>query len=274
MALQFCANLNFLFPDLALLERFEAAAKAGFKGVELLSPYEVPAKAIREQLDGTGLKQVLFNTPAGDRAAGERGMACIPGRQIEFRESVQRALDYAATLDCTLIHLMAGVQPEGVPYDTAAALYAVNLAWAAEQARAAGVRLAIEAINHRDVPGYFLRTQEQAAALIGAIGLDRVGLQFDLYHCQTAQGDVTRRLEALMPLIAHMQVADVPGRNEPGTGEIGWAFLFGPYPGARIPRLDRLRIPAERRHRGRPVLASTLRGLGMKMRVATAIDRK
>ena len=226
MALQFCANLNFLFPDLPLLERFEAAAKAGFKGVELLSPYEVPAKAIRERLDGTGLKQVLFNTPAGDRAAGERGMACIPGREVEFRESVHRALDYAATLDCTLIHLMAGVQPEGVPYDTAAALYAVNLAWAAEQARAAGVRLAIEAINHRDVPGYFLRTQEQAAAVIGAIGLDRVGLQFDLYHCQTAQGDVTRRLEALMPLIAHMQVADVPGRNEPGTGEIGWAFLF------------------------------------------------
>lgn len=227
MALKFCANLNLLFTDLPLLDRFEAAADAGFKGVELLSPYEVPAKAIRERLDGAGLKQVLLNTHAGDRAGGERGMACIPGREAEFRETVRRALDYAATLDGKLIHLMAGVQPKDVPHDTAAALYAVNLAWAAELALAAGVRLAIEAINQRDVPGYFLRTQEQAAALVAAIGADRVGLQFDVYHCQTAQGDVTRRLETLMPLIAHLQVADVPGRHEPGTGEIGWEFLFG-----------------------------------------------
>lgn len=223
MALKFCANLSFLFADLPLLDRFEAAAAAGFKGVKLLSPYEIPAKAIRERLDGTGLKQVLFNTHAGDRAGGERGMACIPGREGELRETVRRALDYAATLDCGLIHLMAGVQPKDVPHDTAAALYAVHLAWAAELSQAAGVRLVIEAINQRDVPGYFLRTQEQAAA----IGADRVGLQFDIYHCQTAQGDVARRLETLMPLIAHMQVADVPGRHEPGTGEVGWEFLFG-----------------------------------------------
>ena len=227
MALRFCANLNFLFTDLPFLDRFEAAAKAGFKGVELLAPYEVPAEAIRERLNGAGLKQVLLNSPSGDRAAGERGMACVPGRGHEFRESVRRALDYAATLDGELIHLMAGVQPKEVPHDTAAALYAVHLAWAAELALAAGVRLVIEAINQHDVPGYFLRTQEQAAALVAATGADRVGLQFDIYHCQTAQGDVARRLEALMPLIAHMQVADVPGRNEPGTGEIGWDFLFG-----------------------------------------------
>ena len=227
MALQFCANLNFLFADLPLLDRFEAAAKAGFEGVELLAPYEVPAKAIRERLDGAGLRQVLFNSPSGDRAAGERGMACIPGRESEFRESVHRALDYATALDCKLIHLMAGVQPKDVPYDRAAALYTLHLAWAAEQAQAAGVRLVIEAINQHDIPGYFLRTQEQAAAIVCAIGADRVGLQFDIYHCQTAQGDVTRRLEALMPLIAHMQVADVPGRHEPGTGEVGWRFLFG-----------------------------------------------
>ena len=264
MELQLCANLNFLFPDLPLLERFEAAAKAGFKGVELLSPYEVPVKAIRERLDGTGLKQVLFNSPAGDRAAGERGMACIPGRDVEFRESVHRALDYAAALDCKLIHLMAGVQPEGVPYDTAAGLYAINLAWAAEEAQAAGVRLTIEAINHRDVAGYFLRTQEQATALIAAIGLERVGLQFDLYHCQTGQGDVTRRLEALMPLIAHMQVADVPGRKRARHGRDRLGVPIRTYPGARIRRMDRLRIPAERRHRGRPFLASALRSSGLE----------
>ncbi len=226
MALKLCANLAFLFTELPFLDRFEAAAKAGFAGVEMLSPYEFPANAIRERLDGAGLTQVLFNTYAGDRAGGERGMACIPGREAEFRDTVKRALDYAAVLDCKLVHLMAGVQPKDVAYDTAASLYAVQLAWAAEQAQAAGVRLAIEAINHHDVPGYFLRTQEQAAFIIAAIGADRVGLQFDIYHCQTAQGDVTRRLEAFMPIIAHMQVADVPGRHEPGTGEVGWEFLF------------------------------------------------
>jgi hydroxypyruvate isomerase len=227
MTLRFCANLSYLFADLPLLDRFEAAATAGFEGVELLSPYEVPAKAIRERLDGAGLQQILINTDAGDRAGGERGMACIPGREREFRESLHRALDYAAALDCKLIHVMAGITPEGVPYDRAAALYAIHLAWAAELAQAAGVCLVIEAINHHDVPGYFLQTQEQAAAFIAAVGDDRVRLQFDLYHCQTAQGDVTRRLEALLPLVAHIQIADVPGRNEPGTGEIGWEFLFG-----------------------------------------------
>jgi hydroxypyruvate isomerase len=139
---------------------------------------------------------------------------------------VRQALDYATALDCRLVHLMAGIQPKEVPDDTAASLYAINLAWAAEAAEGAGVKLAIEAINQRDIPRYFLRTQEQAAAVAEAVGRERVGLQFDVYHCQTAQGDVTRRLEALMPLTAHVQVADVPGRNEPGTGEIGWEHVF------------------------------------------------
>lgn len=227
MALRFCANLNFLFTELPLLDRFAAAAEAGFEGVELLVPYEVPAAEIRRRLDAAGLRQVLFNSPSGDRARGERGMACIPGREAQFRDSVRLALDYADALDCRLVHLMAGIVPGGVPYDTAAALYAINLAWAAEQAQAAGVKLAIEAINGRDIPGYFLRSQEQAAAIATALGPERVGVQFDIYHCQAAQGDVARRLEALMPLIAHIQVADVPKRHEPGTGEIGWDFLFG-----------------------------------------------
>lgn len=227
MALRFSANLNWLFTEQPFLGRFEAAARAGFRGVELLAPYEAPAQVVRERLDAAGLELVLINSPAGDRARGERGMACIPGREAAFRDSVHRALDYATTLGCPLVHLMAGAKPEDVPADTAAALYAVHLAWAAEQAHAAGIRLAIEAINHRDIPGYLLSTQEQAAALVQAIGPERVGLQFDLYHCQTAQGDVARRMEALLPLITHMQVADVPGRHEPGTGEIGWRYLFG-----------------------------------------------
>lgn len=225
-ALRFCANLDWLFTERPLLDRFAAAAESGFRGVELLNPYAVAPSAIRRRLDEFGLTQVLFNSPSGDRARGERGMACIPGRETQFRDSVLVALDYAASLDCRLVHLMGGVAPDDVAYETATALYADNIAWAAEQASPAGVRLAIEAINGRDIPGYVLRTQEQAAALVTSIGPDKIGLQFDIYHCQTAQGDVSRRLETFMPLIAHIQVADVPHRHEPGTGEIGWDFLF------------------------------------------------
>ena len=169
---------------------------------------------------------VLINAPAGNREAGERGMACLPGRVAAFRDSVSQALDYATALDCKLVHVMAGVPPEGVASETAAALYAANLAWAAEKARGAGVKLVIEPLNPRDAPGYPLRTQEQGAAIVAAIGRDRLGLQFDIYHCQIAQGDVTRRLAALMPVIDHVQLADVPDRHEPGTGEIGWDYLF------------------------------------------------
>ena len=150
----------------------------------------------------------------------------MPGRVAAFRDGIAQALDYATALDCKLVHVMAGVPPQDVSYDTAAALYAANLAWAAEKALAAGVRLVIEPLNPRDAPGYLLGTQEQGAAIVAAIGHDRLGLQFDIYHCQTAQGDVTRRLEALMPVIDHMQLADVPGRHEPGTGEIGWDYVF------------------------------------------------
>ena len=221
------ANLSFLFPELALPDRIDAAARAGFEGVEIIAPYEVPAKALRARLDATGVRQVLINSYAGDWDRGERGLACLPGRERDFRDAVRLSLDYAGALGCSLVHLMAGIPPAEVSLDRAMALFAVNLDWAAGEATAAGVRLAIEAINQRDIPGYLLRTQEQAAALAATAGADRVGLQFDIYHCQTAQGDVTRRLEALFPLIAHIQVADVPGRHEPGTGEVGWDFLFG-----------------------------------------------
>jgi hydroxypyruvate isomerase len=224
--LRFCANLGFLFPELPFLDRFAAASRAGFAGVEFASPYEYPAAELRWRLSDNGLTQVLINSPAGHRAAGERGFACLPGRETQFRDSVGRALDYAAALDCRLVHVMAGVPPADLPYETALALYAVNLAWAAERAVAAGIRLVIEPLNPRDAPGYLLHTQEQGAAIVAAIGRDRLGLQFDLYHCQTAQGDVTTRLAALMPVIDHMQLADVPGRHEPGTGEIGWEHVF------------------------------------------------
>ena len=220
------ANIGFLFPELPFLDRFEAAAKAGFTGVEYASPYEYPAAELRSRLRANGLMQVLINSPAGNRAAGERGFACLPGREATFRDSVQQALDYATALDCKLVHVMAGVPPAELAYDTALALYAANLAWAGELGLKAGVKLVIEPLNPRDAPGYLLRTQEQGAAVVTAIGRDRIGLQFDIYHCQTAQGDVTTRLEQLLPVVGHMQFADVPGRHEPGTGEIGWEFVF------------------------------------------------
>jgi hydroxypyruvate isomerase len=223
---RFAANLSMMFNEVPFLDRFAAAARAGFQAVEYLFPYDYPAAEVRSRLNGAGLKQVLFNMPPGNWAAGDRGLASLPGRQAEFRDSVGKALDYAAALDCGLVHCMAGIPPSGTPFATAAAVYAANLAWATERAAAAGVKLVIEPINHRDMPGFHLNTMEQGAAVVDAIGRDRLGLQFDIYHCQVTEGDITKRMEALMPIIAHMQIADVPARNEPGTGEIGWEFVF------------------------------------------------
>ncbi len=220
------ANLSMMFNEVPFLDRFDAAAKAGFQAVEFLFPYEYEAAELKRRLDANGLKQVLFNMPPGDWSKGERGTASLPGRQAEFREGVKKALDYAAALDCRLMHCMAGIPPAGTPFGTAAAMFAANVAWAGEQAQAAGARLCLEPINHRDMPGFHLNTMAQAAAVIAAVGADKVGLQFDIYHCQTTEGDITKRMELHLPIIAHMQLADVPARNEPGTGEIGWPFVF------------------------------------------------
>jgi hydroxypyruvate isomerase len=223
---RFAANLSMMFNEHPFLDRFDAAAKAGFAAVEFLFPYEYPAAELKRRLDANGLTPALFNMPPGDWASGDRGLASLPGRQAQFRDGVKQALDYATTIGCKLVHCMAGIVPTGISPITAASVYAANLAWAGEQALAAGVKLAIEPINHRDMPGYFLNTEAQGAAVVQAIGLDRVGLQFDVYHCQTTEGDLTKRMELHLPLIVHMQVADVPARNEPGTGEIGWRYVF------------------------------------------------
>ena len=223
---RFAANLSMMYTEHEFLDRFAAAAKDGFKAVEFLFPYEFEAKEIKKRMDDNGLINVLFNGPPGDWTKGERGLASLPGRQAEFREGVKKALDYAAALDCKLVHAMAGIVPGGTDLVTAGAIYAANLAWAAELATNAGVKLVIEPINHRDMPGFFLNTMAQGAAIVDAIGRDRLGLQFDLYHCQVTEGDITKRMEALLPVIAHMQIADVPARNEPGTGEIGWEYVF------------------------------------------------
>ena len=223
---RFAANLSMMFNEVPFLDRFAAAAAAGFRGVEFLFPYDHPAAELRKRLDGAGLELALFNMPPGDWAAGERGTAGLPGRTAEFRDGVLRAIDYAGVLGCPLLHCMAGIAPSGVPQGAAFASYVGNVAWAAERTAAAGLRLVLEPINHRDMPGYILNTTSQAAGIVDALGRDRVGLQFDLYHCQITEGDLTRRMEALLPITAHMQIADVPGRHEPGTGEINWPYVF------------------------------------------------
>src|SRR3984957_20250724 len=168
------ANLSMMFNEVPFRDRFSAARKAGFDGVEFLFPYEHPKAELRKRLDGEGLTQALFNMPPGDWAKGDRGLASLPGRQAEFRDGVKQSLDYAEALGCKLVHCMAGVVPASVSQVRAASVYAANLAWAAEQAQQAGVKLAIEPINHRDMPGYFLNTEAQGAAFGAAIGPDRV----------------------------------------------------------------------------------------------------
>jgi len=221
-----CANLGFLFCEVPFLDRFAAAAKAGFAGVEYASPYEHPARELKARLDDNGLIQVLINTIPGDRAKGDRGLACVPGREAEFRATVDQALDYAGALGCERIHVLAGVPPRGMSREAALDLYKRNFAWAGEKAVKQGVRLMIEPLNPKDAPGYLIATQEQGAAMVEAIGRDRTGLQFDTYHCQLSQGNLANRLAALMPAIGHIQIGDVPERHEPGTGEIAWDYLF------------------------------------------------
>ncbi len=223
---KFCANLSMMFTELPFLDRFAAAGRAGFKAVEFLFPYDHPATEIRRRLDDNGLSLALFNMPPGDWAAGERGIACLPGRETEFREGVKQAIEYAHALGSPLLHCMAGIVPEDAQFGVPGNLYCTRIAWAGEQTHAAGIKLVLEPINHRDMPRYALHTTAQAAGVIAALGKDRVGLQFDLYHCQITEGDLTTHMQALMPIIAHMQCADVPGRHEPGTGEIAWEFVF------------------------------------------------
>ena len=223
---RFAANISMMFNEAPFLDRFAAAAKAGFKAVEFLFPYEFAAADIAQRLKDNGLQQVLFNAPPGDWTKGERGMAALPGRGAEFRENIKKALDYATVLSCPRLHVMAGLAPVGVPRDALLSTYAANLAWAAEECAKAQVKPVIEPINHRDIPGFFLNTTDEAAAIIQAIGPERIGMQFDLYHCQITEGDIVKRVEKHLPLIAHMQVADNPGRNEPGTGEVAWPFVF------------------------------------------------
>jgi hydroxypyruvate isomerase len=225
---RFAANLSMLYNEHPFLDRFAAAAADGFQAVEYLFPYDFTAPELAQRLTDHGLQQVLFNAPPGDWNAGERGLACLPGRQAEFRAGLQRALDYAHTLACPRIHVMAGLVPAGADRAVLQRTYEDNLAWAAQQAQAAGRTLLIEPINTRDIPGFFLNRQDEAHRIVQAIGSPHLQVQMDLYHCQIVEGDVAMKLRQYLPTgrVGHIQIAGVPQRHEPDLGELHHPYLF------------------------------------------------
>lgn len=222
----FAANLTMLFNEVDFLDRFAAASNAGFRGVEYLFPYDYEPEELAEKLKQHGLTQVLHNLPAGDWGAGERGIACHPDRVGEFQDGVGKAIEYATALGCVQVNCLAGVAPEGVSAEEQDATLVANLKFASEQLSTAGIRLLIEPINTIDIPGFVLNYPEQARDLIQRVGSDNLYLQHDLYHMQIMQGDLARNIDRNMDIIRHIQIADNPGRHEPGTGEINYAYLF------------------------------------------------
>lgn len=224
---KFAANLSFLFTDLPFPERFKKAAAAGFTGVEFMFPYDYPPHDLAEWLRDNDLEQVLFNVAPGDWTAGERGLACLPHRQGEFAEGVEQALNYAVVLDCERLHCLAGRPPAGIPEAELEATYIANLRHAADRFATIGATVMIEPINSRiDMPGYWLDDIAKGFRLLDAIDRSNVKLQYDIYHAQIIAGDLARTLEANIRRIGHIQIADNPGRHEPGTGEIHYPFLF------------------------------------------------
>ena len=234
---RFAANLSMMYPELPFLDRFEAAAKDGFKAVEYLFPYAFAKEELVERLQANNLQQVLFNAPPGgtdaasiDRAwnGGDKGITCIPGREDEFRAGVALALDYAQALDCPRIHLMAGLLPAGVSREAAQRTYVANLRWAAAEAARHGRDVLIEPINTRDIPGFFLNRQDQAHTLVAEVGAANLKVQMDLYHCQIVEGDVAMKIRQYLPTgrVGHFQIAGVPERHEPDIGELNYPYLF------------------------------------------------
>ena len=223
---KFAANLSMMYQDIGFLDRFEAAAGAGFKGVEFLFPYDHPPEAIAERLERNRLTLALFNTVPGDWAGGERGLAALPGREEEFRNGVDQAIIYARATKCPLVHTMAGLWPEGRDRDAGERVYIDNLRWAADRVAAAGLTAVIEPINTRDIPGYFLNYTSQAMGIIERVGRANLKLQFDLYHAQIMEGDLATKIRALAGHYPHVQIAGNPGRHEPDIGEIHYPYLF------------------------------------------------
>jgi hydroxypyruvate isomerase len=223
---RFAANLTMLFTELPFLERFDAAARAGFQAVEFLFPYAFEANDIKARLDANGLQLVLHNLPAGDWDAGERGIACHPDRVEEFRAGVERAIAYAQTLGVKQLNCLVGKAPAGLSDSVLRETLVANLRHAAARLKAAGLRLLVEPINNYDIPGFYLSRTQQALDLLDEVGADNAFVQYDIYHAQRTEGELAATLQKHLARIGHVQLADNPGRNEPGTGEINYAFLF------------------------------------------------
>ena len=223
---RFAANLTMLFTEVPFLDRFERAAKAGFEAVEFLFPYAWPAAEIRQRLDANGLTLVLHNLPAGDWDAGERGIACHPERISEFREGVGKAIAYAAVLGVRQVNCLAGKAPAGIADDVLRQTFVENLRFAAAELKKAGLRLLIEPINTFDIPSFYLNSTAQAVSILDEVGSDNAFVQYDIYHAQRTEGELASTMQKYLPRIGHIQLADNPGRNEPGTGEINYPFLF------------------------------------------------
>jgi hydroxypyruvate isomerase len=227
--LRFSANLTFLFNEVSFLERFAEAAQAGFRGVECAFPYEAPAADIAARLRQHRLEFILLNAPPGEWAAGERGTASLPGREHDFQAGFVTALRYAKALGCRRIHVMAGLVPEGADAERRArqrSLFVRNLRYACAEARAQDATVLIEPLNPRDMPGYLHSTQAEAHAIREEVGADNLKVQMDLYHAQIVEGDLTEKIRRWLPHIGHFQIAGVPGRHEPDTGEINYAWIF------------------------------------------------
>jgi 2-dehydrotetronate isomerase len=234
---RFAANLSMMYPDLPFLDRFEAAAKDGFKAVEYLFPYAFAKEEITARLKGHGLQQVLFNTPPGGAdladfnaawGQGDRGTASLPGREAEFRAGFLHALAWAEALNCPRIHAMVGLRGEGESAEAADATLVSNLQWAALEAAKAGRDVLVEPINTRSVPGFHLNRQDHAHRIVQAVGASNVKVQMDLFHCQIVEGDLSSKIAQYLPTgrVGHFQIAEVPHRHEPGTGEVNWAHVF------------------------------------------------
>lgn len=223
---KYAANVSMLFTEVDFLDRFGAAAKAGFKGVEYLSPYEVPADRIAEELHRHGLAQVLFNLPSGNWAAGERGIACHPGRMSEFRDGVETAIAYAKVLGNKQINCLAGILPRDVARGEAEETLIANLRYAAGKLADAGILLLVEAINSFDIPGFLLSGSRRTIDIIDRAGAPNLRLQYDIYHMQRMEGELARTIERLLPRIGHIQIAGNPGRMEPDKGEINYGYLM------------------------------------------------
>ena len=223
---KFAANLTMLFGEMPFLDRFAASKAAGFSGVEYLFPYEFEKAALREQLQQHGLTQVLHNLPAGNWAAGERGIAILPDRVDEFRDGVAQAIDYAKALDCRQVNCLVGIAPADADQLALNEVLVNNLRFAADALARQRIRLLIEPINTLDIPGFFLNGTRQAVQVISDVRSENLFIQYDIYHMQVMEGDIARSLQKHLARISHVQLADNPGRNEPGTGEINYPFLF------------------------------------------------